>query len=90
MAVVRIGEVGMGVGQRLMSMPVGMLGAGCDRDIVGMMVMGVVRVFMCVFQHLVRVLVLVALAQVQPDAEQHQQSGSEQRQGQGIPHRDGQ
>ena len=81
MAVVRIGKMQMAMGQFLMPVRMAVPGAGRNRNIVCVLMMRIVRVLMCVLQHFMRVFVLVAFAQVQPNAEQHQRCRNQQRHG---------
>ena len=74
-----VGEMRVRVSQRLMPVGVAMLCSRHDGHVVFMLVMLVMRVFVFVFQRLVRVRMLVMFGQVQPDAESHESAGDEQR-----------
>ena len=79
--VVRVGEVRVVVVQGLVAMPVRMRCALRQRLVVSVLVVQVVLVLVLVFQRAMRVLMQVALAQVQPNADGHQRPGNQQRRG---------
>ena len=72
--------VGMRMHQRPVPVPVRVRLAAIPREVVLVPVMLVVRVSVLVLERFVRVLMLVALAHVQPDARRHEAAGDpEQR-----------
>ena len=79
-----VGEMRMGVPQSLMAMPMGVADAGRYRDGVLMLVVRVVDVGMLVIQSFVRVFVLVALGEMQPETQAHDSAGREHLPGHGI------
>lgn len=71
-AVVNIGEMGMRVGDPRMLMRMGMRLLAVPLEFVLVLVMLVVPMAMVVRERLVRVLVFVPFADMQPDPERHQ------------------
>ena len=78
---VRVGEMGVIVAQRLVAMPVRMRCTRRHRPVMRVQVVRVVFMLVLVFQRAMRVLMQVALAQVQPNADGHQRPGNQQRRG---------
>src|SRR5262245_58458899 len=78
MLMVRVGHVRMQMTQPAVPVRVRVRLAGRVLRTVGMLMVGVVHVGMRVLQRLVRMFVLVMLAQVQPDADRHQNAGDQQ------------
>ncbi len=75
-AVMEIWVVRMPVAKRLMPVPVRMrLG---HRAFVGVLMMWIVDVAVFVLDRLVRVVVLVAFGQMQPEAKSHQRAGEDE------------
>ena len=79
--VVCIREMRMVVAQGIVAVPVRMRCALRQRLVVSVLVVQIVFVFVLVFQRAVRVLMQVALAQMQPHADGHQGRGNQQRRG---------
>jgi hypothetical protein len=80
-SVVEVRIVGVAVTQRLVGVSVRVRLAGRRRRVVVMVVVLVVLVPMLVLQPLVNVLVLVALTDMEPDAEQHEGRGQPEPRG---------
>ena len=88
MPVVKVREVPMAVGGGSMDVPVGVwLPAGCVW-LVGVVVMNVVPMKVIMRQRLVRVLVGMSLAEVQPHASAHQQATHQEMAGERLAQRD--
>jgi hypothetical protein len=85
--VVRIRKVRMRMCQRNVLVTVRMACSRLDRWImlVIMVWVPVVDMFMRMFERLVHVFVMMPFAQVQPDAKAHEYSGTNQRDGDGLP-----
>ena len=81
-SMVQIGVVGMGMDHRFMLMGVGMWLRAVPLEFMGVLVVIVMRMQVIVLQWFVLMRVLVALADMQPDAQAHERAGSEPR-GQG-------
>jgi hypothetical protein len=77
--------VGMGVGQGLVRVGVGVRLPRWILRAVGVLMMHVMGVTVTVGQPIMRVLVEVALGEVQPDSGCHEPSCREQRHGDGLP-----
>jgi hypothetical protein len=72
MTMMRVGEVCVAMRQCFMRVWMRVLCAWGNRFSMGMLVVGVVRVFMLMFHRLMRVFVAMPLAQMQPDTGQHE------------------
>lgn len=79
-----IGVVRMSVAQSLVGVSVRVRFARRRRGVVVVLVVLVVLVPMLVFHPLVDVLVLVALADMKPDANQHERGGQSEPRGDGL------
>jgi hypothetical protein len=88
MAVVRIGKMLMEVRQGKMGMPVAVGRAIRTRLVVGVLMMGAVRVGMFMKHLFVPMIMLVTLGQVQPDAPGHESRGGQEPDGDLFPEQD--
>jgi len=77
--VMDIGEVWMRMHERVVSMRMTMRFLAIPAEIVPVLVMLVVTMPMLVLERFMLVRVLVAFAQVQPDADRHQAAGNPER-----------
>ena len=77
--VMDIGEVWMRMHERVVSMHMAMRFLAIPAEIVPVLVMLVVTMAMFVLERFMPVRVLVAFAQVQPDADRHQAAGNPER-----------
>lgn len=69
-SVVQVGIMRVGMAQRFVSVPVGVRFA--EGAVMGMLVVGVVDVAVVMLQHVVQVVMVVTLGQVQPKPKRHQ------------------
>jgi hypothetical protein len=86
--VVRIWKVQVEVGQREMDMPVGMGFANRTKLIVGVLMMGAVRMGVFMIHLLVNMVMFVTLGQMQPDAPGHEGRGGQKPEGDLFPEQD--
>lgn len=77
-AMMGVGGVRMAVGDRLVAVEMPMARPGCDRRIVGMLVVLVVDMSVLVLQGLVGVHVIVMLGEMQLDPQGHEQTGGDE------------
>jgi len=82
----RIGEMQVRVRQRRMSMPVTVFGSRLHRSVVCVLMVLVVNVLVYMLHRFMRVLVLVPLGKVQPNAKSHQRSSQKQGHGDCFAH----
>ena len=73
----RVGEMGVVVAQRLVAVPVRVRFSRRHRPVMRMLVVRVVFMLVFVFQRFMPVPMFVPLAQVQPDTNGHQRSGNQ-------------
>jgi hypothetical protein len=77
-SVMRVREVRMAVGERLVAVPVTMFGPSRRPCVVRMRVMGIVSVVVLVLHRLVQMWVAMLLGEMQPDAQRHQRGSDQQ------------
>lgn len=85
--VVHVGKVRMGMAERFMPVPVGMPLAGHDRMIVIVLVMIVMNMLMVMIERVMGVPMPMLLAQMQPDADAHEEGRDDEQECDGLAQR---